>query len=97
MCSLALSGQLDTGKKVVLGTKPIILRLFQSKGVASVFACSDHPTIIHSSNHKLLFSNVNMKVCPYHLSACLCICECIGMYIMTGMTVLLALLRKCIT
>ena len=48
---------------MVLGTKPIILRLFQSKGVSNVFACSDHPTIIHSSNHKLLFSNVNVKVC----------------------------------
>ena len=56
------SGQLKNGKRVILGTKPVILRLFQSSGVTNVFACSDHPTIIHSANHKLLFSNVNVKV-----------------------------------
>jgi DNA damage-binding protein 1 len=56
------TGQLSSSKRVVLGTKPIVLRLFQSNGIVNVFACSDHPTIIHSSNQKLLFSNVNVKV-----------------------------------
>lgn len=57
-----LLGQLGSSKRVILGTKPVVLRLFQSNGVTNVFACSDHPTIIHSSNQKLLFSNVNVKV-----------------------------------
>lgn len=55
-------GQLSSSKKVVLGTKPIVLKLFRSAGVTNVFACSNHPTIIYTSNHKLLFSNVNLKV-----------------------------------
>lgn len=55
-------GQLSVGKRVVLGTKPIVLKQFKSEGITSVFACSDHPTIIHFSNQKLLFSNVNVKV-----------------------------------
>ena len=57
-----LLGQLGSSKRVILGTKPVVLRLFQSGGATNVFACSDHPTIIHSSNQKLLFSNVNVKV-----------------------------------
>ena len=56
------TGQLSSSKKVVLGTKPIVLKLFRSAGVTNVFACSNHPTIIYTSNHKLLFSNVNLKV-----------------------------------
>jgi hypothetical protein len=56
------AGQLSSSKKVVLGTKPIVLKLFRSAGVTNVFACSNHPTIIYTSNHKLLFSNVNLKV-----------------------------------
>ena len=56
------TGQLSSSKKVVLGIKPIVLKLFQSAGVTNVFACSNHPTIIYTSNHKLLSSNVNLKV-----------------------------------
>ncbi|XP_003389315.1 PREDICTED: DNA damage-binding protein 1-like [Amphimedon queenslandica] len=59
------TGQLRGGKRVVLGTKPIVLKQFKSDGVTSVFACSDHPTIIHFSNQKLLFSNVNVKEVNY--------------------------------
>ena len=55
-------GTLTNGKKVVLGTKPIVLRQFMSGDTCHVFACSNHPTIIHWNNHKLLFSNVNLKV-----------------------------------
>ena len=48
------TGQLSSSKKVVLGAKPIVLKLFRSAGVTNVFACSNHPTIIYTSNHKLL-------------------------------------------
>ncbi|MEW5313036.1 MAG: hypothetical protein WDW38_004630 [Sanguina aurantia] len=53
---------LSDKKKVVLGTKPILLRTFHSNGVTHVFAASDRPTIIYaspSSHKKLLFSNLN--------------------------------------
>ncbi len=46
-------------KKICLGTKPIMLRTFRSNGVSYVFAASDRPTVIYSSNKKLLYSNVN--------------------------------------
>ena len=55
-------GLVSHGKKVVLGTKPIVLKQFTSGNSTNVFACSNHPTIIHWSNQKLLFSNVNLKV-----------------------------------
>ncbi|PSN48913.1 hypothetical protein C0J52_03484 [Blattella germanica] len=32
-----------------------------SLSTTNVFACSDRPTVIYSSNHKLVFSNVNLK------------------------------------
>ena len=46
-------------KKICLGTKPIMLRTFRSSGTSYVFAASDRPTVIYSSNKKLLYSNVN--------------------------------------
>lgn len=46
-------------KKVVLGTKPILLSAFNSGGQRHVFAASDRPTIIYSNNKKLLYSNLN--------------------------------------
>jgi len=60
--SLFCSGNVTNQKRLVLGTKPVILRHFEVAGTRNIFACSDQPTIIYSSNHKLLFSNVNMKV-----------------------------------
>ncbi|XP_063400808.1 DNA damage-binding protein 1-like [Mytilus trossulus] len=63
----------DTGffcdkRKVTLGTQPTVLRTFKSLSTTNVFACSDRPTVIYSSNHKLVFSNVNLKevnhMCP---------------------------------
>ena len=39
-----------------------MLRTFKSLATTNVFACSDRPTVIYSSNHKLVFSNVNLKV-----------------------------------
>ncbi|EDW42362.1 GM24084 [Drosophila sechellia] len=55
------TGQLTDKKKVTLGTQPTTLRTFRSLSTTNVFACSDRPTVIYSSNHKLVFSNVNLK------------------------------------
>lgn len=33
----------------------------RSLSTTNIFACSDRPTVIFSSNHKLVFSNVNLK------------------------------------
>ncbi|KAI1295060.1 DNA damage-binding protein 1a [Mortierella claussenii] len=70
MLDAALS-TLPTPKRISLGTQPIMLRQIssgkeESTGNATsksshVFACSDRPTVIYSSNRKLLFSNVNLK------------------------------------
>ena len=61
-------GSLTERKKVTLGTQPTMLRTFKSLSTTNVFACSDRPTVIYSSNHKLVFSNVNLKVCIRSLS-----------------------------
>lgn len=55
------SNRLTDQKKVTLGTQPTILKTFRSLSTTNVFACSDRPTVIYSSNHKLVFSNVNLK------------------------------------
>jgi DNA damage-binding protein 1 len=52
------SGPADR-KKIALGTKPISLRAFRSRGATAVFAASDRPTIMYSANKKLLYSNLN--------------------------------------
>lgn len=62
---LPLSGALSERKKVTLGTQPTVLRTFRSLSTSNVFACSDRPTVIYSSNHKLVFSNVNLKEVNY--------------------------------
>eukprot|EP00743_Colponemidia_sp_Colp-15_P005247 GILK01005646.1.p1 GENE.GILK01005646.1~~GILK01005646.1.p1 ORF type:complete len:1143 (+),score=205.41 GILK01005646.1:93-3431(+) len=60
-------------KKISLGTQPIVMSSFTSKGNTHVFAASDRPTVIYSSNKKLLYSNVNLKevtyVCPFNTEA----------------------------
>ncbi|KAJ8548958.1 hypothetical protein K7X08_030924 [Anisodus acutangulus] len=67
------SGELTDRKKVSLGTQPITLRTFSSKDATHVFAASDRPTVIYSSNKKLLYSNVNLKevshMCPFNVAA----------------------------
>ncbi|XP_077229211.1 DNA damage-binding protein 1 [Tasmannia lanceolata] len=67
------TGQLSDRKKVSLGTQPITLRTFSSKNTTHVFAASDRPTVIYSSNKKLLYSNVNLKevshMCPFNSAA----------------------------
>ncbi|KAK3137829.1 hypothetical protein QOZ80_5AG0361010 [Eleusine coracana subsp. coracana] len=69
----ASTGELSDRKKVSLGTQPISLRTFSSKGTTHVFASSDRPTVIYSSNKKLLYSNVNLKevnhMCPFNTAA----------------------------
>lgn len=63
-----LIGMLSEKKKVTLGTQPTVLRPFRSLSTTNVFACSDRPTVVYSSNHKLVFSNVNLRevnhMCP---------------------------------
>uniref|UniRef100_A0A8C6ZW09 DNA damage-binding protein 1 n=1 Tax=Nothoprocta perdicaria TaxID=30464 RepID=A0A8C6ZW09_NOTPE len=59
------TGLLSDRKKVTLGTQPTVLRTFRSLSTTNVFACSDRPTVIYSSNHKLVFSNVNLKEVNY--------------------------------
>ncbi|KAJ6314556.1 hypothetical protein OIU78_018102 [Salix suchowensis] len=67
------TGELKDRKKVSLGTQPITLRTFSSKNTTHVFAASDRPTVIYSSNKKLLYSNVNLKevshMCPFNSAA----------------------------
>ncbi|XVE94238.1 hypothetical protein REPUB_Repub01dG0264300 [Reevesia pubescens] len=67
------NGELTDRKKVSLGTQPITLRTFSSKNTTHVFAASDRPTVIYSSNKKLLYSNVNLKevshMCPFNSAA----------------------------
>ncbi|XP_064634746.1 DNA damage-binding protein 1-like [Lineus longissimus] len=68
----AETGFLSERKKVTLGTQPTVLKTFKSLSTMNVFACSDRPTVIYSSNHKLVFSNVNLKevsyMCPLNSS-----------------------------
>lgn len=67
------TGALTDRKKISLGTQPITLRTFSSKNTTHVFAASDRPTVIYSSNKKLLYSNVNLKevshMCPFNSAA----------------------------
>ena len=70
----AKTGILTEKKKVTLGTQPTMLKSFKSHDSSSnIFACSDRPTVIYSSNHKLVFSNVNLKevnhMCPLNAEA----------------------------
>nr|XP_054761206.1 DNA damage-binding protein 1-like [Lytechinus pictus] len=61
----AETGYMTDRKKVILGTQPTVLKTFKSHSTVNVFACSDRPTVIYSSNHKLVFSNVNLKEVSY--------------------------------
>jgi len=60
------SGELTNKKKVHVGTQPVTLCSFRSKGQENIFACSDRPTVVyHSNNKKLLYSNVNLREVSY--------------------------------
>src|ERR1700712_4755615 len=62
------TGCLSDRKKITLGTQPTVLKTFSSSSTTNIFACSDRPTVIYSSNNKLVFSNVDLKevnhMCP---------------------------------
>ncbi|KAL7187189.1 hypothetical protein ACSBR1_037292 [Camellia fascicularis] len=45
----------------ILAILPITLCTFSSKNTTHVFAALDKPTVIYSSNKKLLYNNVNLK------------------------------------
>ncbi|KAL1129243.1 hypothetical protein AAG570_013772 [Ranatra chinensis] len=62
------TGRLSEKRKVTLGTQPIVLKSFRTMSVTNIFACSDRPTVIYSSNRKLVFSNVNLKEVSYMCS-----------------------------
>lgn len=52
-------------KQLTLGTKQIQLKSFRYHNEDFVFAASDRPTVIHSSNGKLLYSNLNENEVNY--------------------------------
>ncbi|KAI8096333.1 mono-functional DNA-alkylating methyl methanesulfonate N-term-domain-containing protein [Halteromyces radiatus] len=54
-------GRLWDKKRSFLGKLPIVLGSFTSNGTTHVFAASDKPSVIHSRNQKLVYSNVNLK------------------------------------
>jgi len=58
---LTPQGNLVDKRKVILGTQPTVLRKFKTQATTNVFVCSDRPTVIYSSNKKLVFANVNLK------------------------------------
>ena len=69
--------RLGERKVVSLGTQPVSLTRFWSKGAPHVFACSDRPAVVHSANQKLLYSNVNVKeVTPHGALLHLCTYTC---------------------
>ena len=55
-------GKLSDGKKHTIGTQQIQLFQATTNGSSIVFACSDHPVVIHSDHDKLRFETVNMRV-----------------------------------
>jgi DNA damage-binding protein 1 len=71
-------GLLYERKKVSLGTKPTTLTICHQIDISStsnsrtvLFACSDHPSVISSSNNKIIFSSVNLReiVCMCSLNS----------------------------
>jgi DNA damage-binding protein 1 len=60
-------------KKMSLGTRPVLLNTFESKNASHVFAVSDRPTVIYSSNKKLFYSTINLKevdcICSFNTEA----------------------------
>ncbi|XP_071684353.1 DNA damage-binding protein 1 isoform X2 [Lolium perenne] len=62
--------ELSARRRFSLGTQPISLYKFSSHNRTHVFAASDRPTLIYSSDKKLLYSYVNLKemshVCPFN-------------------------------
>ncbi|CCG81616.1 DNA damage-binding protein 1 [Taphrina deformans PYCC 5710] len=55
-------------KETILGTTPITLHVFKTQGKHNIFAVCDRPTIIHATQSKLAFSNLNIPACTYFTS-----------------------------
>ncbi|XP_022162336.1 DNA damage-binding protein 1-like [Myzus persicae] len=51
------TGKLYKNGKIKLSNRPALIKKFQA--ASSIFICSDYPIKIHSSNKKLIFTNVN--------------------------------------
>jgi DNA damage-binding protein 1 len=63
-----VSYELTERRKVLLGTQPTILRKFHTykpTRSSNIFACSDRPSVISSTNQKLNYSSVNLKQVDY--------------------------------
>jgi hypothetical protein len=57
------TGKLSDAKKFTIGAQQVRLNhLRQEDGRVVVFACADHPTVVHADGDKLRFANVNIKV-----------------------------------
>ncbi|KAK6013748.1 CPSF A subunit region [Ostertagia ostertagi] len=56
------NGALLEMKKATVGTQPPSLNRFYTRGQMHVFVCSDRPARDLSSNGKLVFSNVNLRI-----------------------------------
>ncbi len=60
------TGKLSDAKKFTIGAQQVRLNhLRQKDGRVVVFACADHPTVVHADGDKLRFANVNIKVNTY--------------------------------
>lgn len=51
----------DHGNKISLGKKVATLTILRSKMITQVFAASNKPAVIYSSNKNLVYSNVNLE------------------------------------
>jgi hypothetical protein len=57
----------NSNKAVVLGTRPIVMCVFEAEdGAKSVFVSSDRPTVVSAKGDRLIYSSVNLKVALYH-------------------------------
>ena len=56
------SGMLSGAKKFTIGAQQVRLNQLRQDGKVVVFACADHPTVIHADGDHLRFANFNIKV-----------------------------------
>eukprot|EP01083_Nonionella_stella_P074583 202363_1 len=59
------SSELSHKKKISMGSQPIAFTSFMSKSEMHVFVSCDRPAVVHRSNGKLLYSNVNLDQVNY--------------------------------
>jgi DNA damage-binding protein 1 len=82
------TASLTAPNRASLGTQPITLSTFTHADTTHVFASSDRPTVIYSSNRKLIFSNVNLpevtRMCALNAEA---FPNCITLVSSSGLTI----------